>query len=834
MLAGLTPAKAHIPAQRALDPVASAGPKTPPAAPSAGAWKLLQRITVVCGACVAVLGLLEIVAWQWHWTTPLRVQPSYTAMQFNVALALAATGGAIVLAAYRRTAGVRAVGFADLLLGTATLAQTVFGWNLRIDQVFTHAYVGTPGQHPGRMAADTAVCLLLVGAGLLNWRPEMGRRRAAALTGAGSAAAAIALIVLVGYLAGIPSFYGWASLKPMAPPTAFGVLVTAAGLLAMSRAAGPRPGRPLADGIAVSAGIVAFAGTTLLWQSVVDTGAATLSGGEASRAILALAALAGVLVSIAAGLGERAARGRRIAEQVSNRLSAEVHLRRTAEAAARDSQQLIARFVDALPVAVLVTAPGGDPYLVNRTASQLLGREAVGVASAGYLGEAYGTFVAGTQQPYPSERSPSLRALAGETFHVDDIDLHRPDGKVVPVEAWGTPVFDSNGQVQYGIAAFADISQRRQSERSLAERADLLDLASDAIYIRDSQHRVTYWNAGAEALFGWTHAEADGQHCQLLLRTEFPTPFDDSEASLIRDDHCERQLVQYNKAGKRLDVDSRWSARYGPDGALSSVLVINTDVTARRAAECQATERAAELGALNSELNRSNAELGQFAYIASHDLAEPLRAISGPVSLLARRYQGQLDPDADRFIEFAVDGCQRMQTLIDDLLTFSRTGRVDGPPVAIDTNDLLARVLADLTPSIEARHAHVTVDELPPVRGDTTQLRQLFQNLIANAVKFTPAGAEPRIHIGGNPANGQNTFTITDNGIGIDARHRERVFGMFKRLHSRDEYPGTGIGLALCKKIVEHHHGTIDVADGPGGVGCTFTVILPTVPEHTP
>ena len=159
----------------------------------------------------------------------------------------------------------------------------------------------------------------------------------------------------------------------------------------------------------------------------------------------------------------------------------------------------------------MVTAPGGQPYLINRTARQLLGRGAVSVVSADHIGEAYGTFIAGTQQPYPSERSPSLRGLAGKTSHVDDIELHRPDGKVVPIEAWAAPVFDSNGQVQFSIAAFAEITQRRQYERSLAERADLLDLASDAIYIRDDQHRVTYWNAGAEALFGWTGTEAAGK-----------------------------------------------------------------------------------------------------------------------------------------------------------------------------------------------------------------------------------------------------------------------------------------------------------------------------------
>jgi light-regulated signal transduction histidine kinase (bacteriophytochrome) len=202
------------------------------------------------------------------------------------------------------------------------------------------------------------------------------------------------------------------------------------------------------------------------------------------------------------------------------------------------------------------------------------------------------------------------------------------------------------------------------------------------------------------------------------------------------------------------------------------------------------------------------------------------------VSLLARRYEGQLDADADRFIGFAVDGCERMQTLINDLLAFSRVGRVEMTMSPVDTNALVGTVLGALQSAVGARHAHVTSDDLPPISGDTTQLNQLFQNLIANAIKFTPPDVEPRIHLGCEHRDDHWRFTVTDNGIGIDEHHRERIFGMFKRLHTRDAYPGTGIGLAVCKKIVERHRGTIGVADGPHGRGSTFwfTIPIQTIP----
>src|SRR6185436_8146888 len=260
-------------------------------------------------------------------------------------------------------------------------------------------------------------------------------------------------------------------------------------------------------------------------------------------------------------------------------------------------------------------------------------------------------------------------------------------------------------------------------------------------------------------------------------------------------------------------------------------MAINTDVTARKMVEAELARVAVEREELNVDLKRSNDELEQFAYIASHDLSEPLRAISGPVSLLARRYQGQLDADADRFIAFAVDGCERMQTLIDDLLAISRVGRVEMKMSTVDVNALVGAVLAAVRPAVEARHAAVTSDDLPAISGDAGQLNQLFQNLISNAIKFTPPDVEPGIHLGCQRQDDHWRFTVTDNGIGIDERHRERIFGMFKRLHTRDAYPGTGIGLAVCKKIVERHRGTLGVADGPDGRGTTFWFTIPQQQE---
>ncbi len=252
---------------------------------------------------------------------------------------------------------------------------------------------------------------------------------------------------------------------------------------------------------------------------------------------------------------------------------------------------------------------------------------------------------------------------------------------------------------------------------------------------------------------------------------------------------------------------------------------------ARAATELERQQAEVELQQQKADLARSNAELQQFAYVASHDLQEPLRMVTSYLELLERRYKGQLDPKADQFINYAVDGAVRMQTLINALLTYSRVGSTTPSDEAVDLAGVLQDVLSNLQVTIAKNNAIVIHDPLPQVQGDRSQLIQLLQNLISNGIKFRREDT-PHIHIGVKRLSDKWLFSIRDNGIGIEVQYRDRIFIIFQRLHHQAEYPGTGIGLSICKKIVERHGGTLWMESQPDQ-GSTFYFTLPLIPQVT-
>ncbi len=303
----------------------------------------------------------------------------------------------------------------------------------------------------------------------------------------------------------------------------------------------------------------------------------------------------------------------------------------------------------------------------------------------------------------------------------------------------------------------------------------------------------------------------------------------------------EREQLQ--QRDQEFQTSMRWSMLIIVAGSLvgfaavgSAAVAINRSLRARAWLNAELRQSLAEntqmldlLRTAGADLTRSNQELEQFAYVASHDLQEPLRKVSSFAQLLATQYKGKLDADADEFIGYMVDGAQRMQTLIQNLLAYSRLGRKGKPFAPADVNAVLSQALANLESAIEENAAVVTSGPLPTVLADEVQLVQLFQNLIGNAIKFCGA-VKPLIQIHAEATGAAWTFFVRDNGIGIEPQFAERIFVIFQRLHSREKFAGTGIGLAFCKKIVERHGGRIWLASQPGQ-GATFCFTLPRSSE---
>jgi PAS domain S-box-containing protein len=383
---------------------------------------------------------------------------------------------------------------------------------------------------------------------------------------------------------------------------------------------------------------------------------------------------------------------------------------------------------------------------------------------------------------------------------------------------------------EIGVAADAFDRMTEQLQATILRSEAILDTAAEGIVGLDAAGRVTFINPAAVQMLGSTEEALLGQDAAGWIvpepATESPLPSAASEeASPIS--LAVRQGVTASGAGELVpqhDEANRLAVEYAcaplrEFGELRGAVLTFRDVTERRAAQQALEER-------NRELARSNADLEQFAYVASHDLQEPLRAIVSYLQLLERRYAEQLDERAGRYIGHAVEGGHRMQTLINDLLTYSRVGRRGEEMEPVEMRAIFDRVLNNLQIAIEESQALVTYAEpLPTIVADQTQMYQLLQNLLANAIKFR-GEATPRIHFWAERVGTAWQFSVQDNGIGIAPEYRERVFVLFQRLHGRDEYAGTGIGLAVCKKIVERHGGELWVEETPGG-GSTFHFTIP-------
>jgi PAS domain S-box-containing protein len=395
----------------------------------------------------------------------------------------------------------------------------------------------------------------------------------------------------------------------------------------------------------------------------------------------------------------------------------------------------------------------------------------------------------------------------------------RKDGSRFWANVVITAVRNSSGSLLGFSEVSRDISERKETE---AKYRGLLEAAPDAMVVVNQGGEIVLLNLQAEKQFGYHRDELVGQQVKNIIPEGFAERLiadgtRTAAEALAQQIGTGIELYGRRKDGSDFPIEIMLSPLESSGGILVTAAI--RDISVRKAAEKHLAE-------MVRELKRSNDELGQFAYVASHDLQEPLRMVASYTQLLAKRYKGRLDSDADEFIAYAVDGSNRMQRLIQDLLSYSRAGVAGKALHEISSENALKEALTNLRATIQESGAVVTHDVLPAITTDDTQLAQLFQNLVGNAIKYRSAEV-PRVHVSATKNGSQEwVFSVRDNGLGIDPQYFERIFVLFQRLHGRKDFRGTGIGLAICKKILDRLGGRIWVESQPKK-GSTFYFAVP-------
>jgi PAS domain S-box-containing protein len=477
--------------------------------------------------------------------------------------------------------------------------------------------------------------------------------------------------------------------------------------------------------------------------------------------------------------------------------------------------------LEAAPDAMVVVNQGGEIVLLNVQAEKQFGYsrdELVGQKVKNIIPEGF------AERLIADGTRTAAEALAQQIGTGIELMARRKNGSEFPIEIMLSPLESAEGVLV--TAAIRDISVRERAEKHLAQMESryrgLLEAAPDAMVIADAQGRIVLVNAETERLFGYNRDELIGRPVEILTPERFRGihPHQREEYTAHPDTRIMdevRELRGLRKDGTEFPVEIGLSPLETPEGILVTSAI--RDITERKKSEEHLVKTVAEL-------KRSNEELQQFAYVASHDLQEPLRMVASFTQLLSNRYKGRMDADADEFIAYAVDGCKRMQGLIQDLLAYSRAG-TDGKALQeTSSEDALQEAFTNLQAAVQESSAILTHDSLPVLLADQAQLAQVFQNLIGNAIKYR--GAEvPRVHISAKKdERNEWIFSVRDNGLGIDPKYFEKIFILFQRLHGRQEFNGTGIGLAICKKIVERLGGRIWV-ESLSMKGSTFYFALP-------
>jgi len=810
--------------------------------PREQASQQLQRLSLVFGWLTVVVGFLVVLGWIFHIPALTTVLPNLPSMKLNTCVSFMMLGLALVAANRTERKGTRTrraemlivvCSGIVLLISLLTLAEYLFGVDFAIDELLIKDVMMTPNSltPPGRMSPITATNFVLLSSAFLASRHRQPWDRiwqSACLLCVFSS-----LVALLGY------FYDASSLARIYPYSTIAVhtstcfVLLSFGLLFLR----PNTGFMSAFTSGELGGIIgrrllplAIFGLLFLgflvrhgqYHQVYDAGFSVVF--IVALGVAMMSALIWWNTELISGID----RARKLA--IDMLAAKEAELRKANEEL--EERVRIRTQESELQAAILRNMAEGV-CMVRASDHTIAYANPKFEAMFGYdRGELDGKPVAILN--YGGENSEFAQQRAKEIIEttlrecVSNYEIHnvRKDG----TPFWCRATTSQFQHPRFGLVIVAvqeDITKRKQAELAVEaagerNRTPVMS-APDSILVGDAHGEIQLANPQAANTFGYEANELLGQPVEMLIPKRFRDKHQVQRAEFISDSTAHMmgakgEFLACRRDGSEFPVDISLSPM-NMHGKLTVTAIIR-NITERRQFEQSLANKA-------KELERSNTELQQFAYVTSHDLREPLRVVTNYAQLLERRYQGRLDESADKYIGYIVDGVSRMQLLIADLLSYSRVGQGELTFENVPLDEVLAQVLRDLDVKVRETRAVITSDPLPTLSVNRFQIGQLLQNLIDNAMKFHRPDCPPHIRISAQQIAGEWRISVSDDGIGIESQFLDRIFVIFQRLHPRNEYPGTGIGLAICKKIVERHGGRI-WADSEFGKGTTFHFTLPS------
>lgn len=766
-----------------------------------------------------LIGLMVLAGWAWDLEPLKTVLPGLVAMNPATALAFVIAGGSLWLqhrnpeSLAKPAAGISMAQGAAIVvvaIGLLRLLAYALDWQQGVDQLLFADKLHDARSGPNRMAPNTAVTLVLLGLGLLLLDLTTVRNRRPAELFA-LTAILISLLALFGYAYQVPQFYGLAAYIPMALHTAMVSGLLALGILfarpargLMSLATSGSQGGLLVRRLLPATVLTLF---VLGWLRL-EGERRGLYGMELGVALYTLANITifGAMVWWNARALHTSQTGREQAEAV------------------RDHALAINRMIMDNSLDVICAVDGDGRFVEVSAASSKLW----GYPPSELIGRGYADLV------HPDDLARTVQVAGAVTAGQPAVGFNnrylRKDGQAIEID-WSA-VWSPPDALMFCVAR--DATQRRLAEELVKQNQRqtraIIDSASDAFVAIDRFGLIIDWNASAETVFGWTRAEAMGKRLSSTI-----VPPQHREAHERGLDHYlatgqgpvlnrSIEITALHRDGHEIQVElTIWPVTAGESTTFNAFV---RDISQRRRAEQAILSLNAELTANAVELQQTNHELESFSYSISHDLRAPLRHIDGYAGMLQEDAGDQLDGEMRRYLDAISDSARRMGVLIDDLLAFSKMGRQPVERTMVDMNALVARALHEIG-SQRPPGTRVQVAVLPPAHGDPAMLRQVWINLLSNALKYSATrGDAAVVEVSGETDGGMTRYRIRDNGVGFDMRYADKLFGVFQRLHSQDEFEGTGVGLAIVQRILTRHGGRI-YAEAEPDRGATFTIELP-------